>query len=205
LARLGIFGGTFNPPHVGHLICAQEAWSQLELDRVVFMPVSSPPHKELIADPGPSVRVELCRRAVAGDERFEVSTAEVDRGGASFTVDTLRELHARRPEDQLTFIAGGDMARSLPGWRSPEEIVALAEIGVAERDGVGREDIRASLRDLAAGERVRFFDMPRLAVSSSMVRARVADGRPIRYYVPGGVAELIESEGLYRREAVAAR
>jgi nicotinate-nucleotide adenylyltransferase len=204
LARLGVLGGTFNPPHIGHLICAQEAHAQLGLDRVVLIPVSSPPHKELADDPGPEVRVELCRRAVGDDERFEVSTIEVERGGPSFTVDTLRELHERRPEDQLTFIAGGDMARSLPSWREPEEVVALAELGVAAREGVGREDIRVSLRGLAGPERVTFFDMPRVDVSSSMIRARVAEGRPIRYLVPDAVAALIAEQGLYR-QAVSAR
>jgi nicotinate-nucleotide adenylyltransferase len=204
LARVGIFGGTFNPPHIAHLICAQEAHAQLGLDRVVLVPVSSPPHKELHADPGPGVRVELCRRAVAGDDRFEVSTLEVERGGPSFTVDTLRELHARRPEDHLTFIAGGDMARSLPSWRDPEAIVGLAELAVAEREGIVRDDIRAALLGLAEPERVRFFSMPRVDVSSSLVRRRVADGLPIRYLVPDAVAALIDAEGLYR-EPVAAR
>jgi nicotinate-nucleotide adenylyltransferase len=204
LTRLGIFGGTFNPPHVGHLICAQEAHVQLGLDRVVLMPVSAPPHKELRADPGPEVRLELCRRAVGDDPRFEVSAVEVERGGPSFTVDTLRELHARRPEDQLTFIAGGDMARSLPSWRDPEEVVALAGFAVAEREGVIRDDIRASLRGLMGAERITFFDMPRVDVSSSLVRQRVAEGLPIRYLVPDAVASMIESEGLYR-EPVAAR
>lgn len=204
MARIGIFGGTFNPPHIGHLICAQEAHAQVGLDRVVLMPVSAPPHKELIGDPGPSVRVELCRNAVGDDPRFEVSTLEVERGGPSFTVDTLTELHARHPEDHLTFIAGGDMARSLRSWREPERVVELAGLAVAERVGVARDDIRASLRGLAEGERVTFFDMPRVDVSSSMVRVRVAEGRPIRYLVPDGVAALIEEQGLYR-EAVPAR
>jgi nicotinate-nucleotide adenylyltransferase len=204
LSRVGVFGGTFNPPHIAHLICAQEAHAQLGLDRVLLVPVSSPPHKELHADPGPELRVELCRRAVGDDERFEVSTVEVERGGPSFTVDTLRELHARAPEDQLTFIAGGDMARSLPSWREPEEIVGLAELAVAEREGVLRDDIRASLRGLVAPERVSFFAMPRVDVSSSMIRGRVAEGLPIRYLVPDEVAALIESEKLYR-EPVAAR
>ena len=198
MARLGILGGTFNPPHVGHLVCAQEAHARLELDTVVWMPVSAPPHKEVDADPGPDVRAELCRRAVAGDERFEVSTLEIERGGPSFTVDTLQELHERRPEDQLTFIAGGDMARSLPSWRDPERVLALAEVAVAERQGAGRDAILTSLRALAGADRVRFFDMPRIDVSSSMLRGRVAEGRSIRYLVPDAVAELIAEKGLYR-------
>src|SRR6188472_4026713 len=101
MARLGILGGTFNPPHLGHLVMAQEAVDQLELDRVVLVPVSSPPHKEAHDDIGPGARVELCRFAVAGDDRLAVSTLEVDSGGASYTVDTLRELNDVEPEHEL--------------------------------------------------------------------------------------------------------
>jgi nicotinate-nucleotide adenylyltransferase len=131
-----------------------------------------------------------------------VSTLEVDRGGASYTVDTLRELHELEPEHDLTFIVGGDMALSLPTWREPEAILELAELGVAEREGVRRADIAERLSGLGA-DRVRFFDMPRLDISSSLIRRLVAAGRPIRYLVPDAVAEYIGETGLYR--AVAAR
>ncbi|MGN6190354.1 MAG: nicotinate-nucleotide adenylyltransferase [Conexibacter sp.] len=198
--RLGVLGGTFNPPHVGHLVCAQEASDQLGLDRVVLMPASRPPHKEVAADPGAEARCELCRLAVAGDERFEVSRLELDREGRSYTVDTLKALHDLHPQDDLTFIVGGDMARSLPTWREPEAVLELATLAVAERAGAEREEIRGELRALrgATPERVRFFDMPRVDVSSSMVRERVATGRPIRYLVPDAVAEAIAQNGWYR-------
>ena len=201
MERIGILGGTFNPPHTGHLIMAQEAFDQLELDRVVFMPVSIPPHKEAGDDPGPQARVELCRLAVAGDERFAVSTVEVERGGPSYTVDTLRELHARAPEQELTFIVGGDMAHSLPAWREPEAVLALARLAVAERDGVLREDIARRVASLAPPERVVFFDMPRIDLSSSAIRRRAAAGRPVRYLVPDAVAEAIAERDLYRPAA----
>jgi nicotinate-nucleotide adenylyltransferase len=125
VTSVGILGGTFNPPHLGHLIMAQEALVQLELQRVVLMPVSVPPHKELLAadEPGAQARLALCRLAVAGDERFEVSDLEVARGGPSFTVDTLRELHEHDSEHELTFIVGGDMAHRLPSWREPEAVL----------------------------------------------------------------------------------
>ena len=194
----GILGGTFNPPHVGHLVMGQEAMDQLGLDRVVFMPVSRPPHKEAPEDPGAAVRLELCRLAVAGDERFAVSTVEIDRGGASFTVDTLRALHDLAPEHALTFIVGGDMAHSLPSWREPEEVLRLARLAVAERSGVRREDLARLLEPLHAGDRVVFFDMPRIDVSSSAIRRRVAEGRPIRYLVPPAVEAAIEERHLYR-------
>jgi nicotinate-nucleotide adenylyltransferase len=198
--RLGILGGTFNPPHLGHLVCAQEAHAQLGLDRVVLMPAGVPPHKDVAADPGAQARFDLCELAIAGDERFAVSRLELDRPGRSYTVDTLKALRDESPQDDLTFIVGGDMARSLPSWREPEAVLALATVAVAERSGVAREDVLGELRPLraAAEGRVRFFDMPRLDVSSSQVRERVATGQPIRYLVPDVVAAAIAEHGWYR-------
>ena len=199
MARVGLLGGTFNPPHLGHLVCAQEAHAALGLDRVLLVPVHAPPHKEADGDPGAEARVELCELAVAGDERLAVSRAEADVPGASFTVDTLRRLHAHRPQDELTFIVGGDMAHSLPEWREPEAILDLAELAVAEREDVRRDAIAERLAGLrGAHERIRFFDMPRLDISSSLIRSRVAAGRPIRYLVPDAVASAIERTGIYR-------
>ena len=197
--RVGLLGGTFNPPHVGHLVCAQDAWAQLDLDRVLLLPVHTPPHKEVDGDPGVAQRVALCEAAVAGDPRLGVSRAEADVPGRSYTVDTLSRLHDACPEDQLTFIVGGDMASTLPEWREPEAILALATLGVAARQGVGREQVLEHLaRELpGSADRIRFFDMPRIDVSSSLVRRRVAAGRPVRYLVPDAVADHIEREGLY--------
>jgi nicotinate-nucleotide adenylyltransferase len=197
VARIGLLGGTFNPPHIGHLVCAQQAIAELELDRVLLVPVHEPPHKGVEADPGVEHRVELCVRAVTGDERLAVSRVDADVPGPSFTVDTLRRLHDRLPGDQLTFIVGGDMALSLPTWREPGAILALAELGVAEREGVRRADIAERLSGLPV-ERVRFFDMPRLDVSSSLIRRLVAAGKPIRYLVPDAVEDYIATAGLYR-------
>ena len=198
--RLGLLGGTFNPPHIGHLVCAQEALVQLALDRVLLLPVFSPPHKEAHEDPGVEARVALCEAAVAGDERLGVSRAEVDVPGRSYTVDTLNRLHDAQPGDQLTFIVGGDMAASLPSWREPRAILELCTIGAAARDGVGREEVLDRLdRELpGASDRIRFFDMPRIDVSSTLIRRRVAAGEPVRYLVPDAVAAAIEREGLYR-------
>jgi len=198
--RLGLLGGTFNPPHIGHLVCAQEAHAQLGLDRVLLVPVHTPPHKETDGDPGVEVRVALCEAAVAGDERLGVSRAEADVPGRSYTVDTLNRLHDARPDDQLTFIVGGDMAASLPQWREPQAILELCTIGAAARDGVGRDEVLERLdRELpGASDRIRFFDMPRIDISSTLIRRRVAAGEPVRYLVPDAVAASIEREGLYR-------
>jgi nicotinate-nucleotide adenylyltransferase len=198
LSSVGILGGTFNPPHIGHLVMAQEAREQLGLDRVVLMPVAVPPHKEADGDPGAEVRLALARLAAAGEEGVEVSTAEIDRGGASFTVDTLGELHERYPEQELTFIVGADMAHSLPAWREPERILELARLAVAEREGIAREDIAERLAPLHDGSRVTFFDMPRIDVSSSDIRRRVAEGRSVRHLVPDAVAQAIADRDLYR-------
>jgi nicotinate-nucleotide adenylyltransferase len=197
--RLGLLGGTFNPPHLAHLVCAQEALDRLALDRVVLVPVNTPPHKEAHADPGVDVRVALCELAVQGDGRLDVSRIEADVPGRSYTVDTLRGLHARRPEDELTFIVGGDVAHSLPAWREPEAILELAEFGVAEREELRRDAIAEAVAGVpGARERVRFFEMPRIDISSSLIRRRVEQGRPIRYLVPDAVAGFMEREGLYR-------
>jgi nicotinate-nucleotide adenylyltransferase len=199
--RVGLLGGTFNPPHIGHLVCAVQALAQLELDRVLLVPVHEPPHKGVEADPGVEHRVELCRRAVAGEESLDVSLVDAEVPGPSWTVDTLRRLHERCPGDELTFLVGGDMALSLPTWREPEAILQLAELGVAEREGVRRADIIERLSGLPL-TRVRFFDMPRLDISSSLIRRYVAAGRPIRHLVPEGVAEYISEVALYQVGAV---
>ncbi len=201
--RVGILGGSFNPPHVGHLVMAQEAHAQLGLDRVVLMPVFVAPHKLLDDDPGPEERFELCRLATAKDERLEVSRLELDRGGPSFTVDTLREIHASTPGDELTFIVGGDMAHAFGAWREPEAVLELATLAVAEREGIVRRDIADRVSGLAGAERLAFFDMPRIDVSSSLIRRRVREGRPIRYLVPDDVARVIGARGYYRSKVSA--
>jgi nicotinate-nucleotide adenylyltransferase len=167
---------------------------------VLLIPVAVPPHKEADDDPGPQARYELCRAAVAGDERMAVSRIEIERGGPSYTVDTLRAIHATSPGDELTFIVGGDMAASLPSWREPEVLLDLATLGVAERVGNARAQISAALDGLGAAERIRFFSMPRIDLSSTDIRARVRAGRSVRYLVPDDVARLIDARGLYRTE-----
>jgi len=199
VARIGILGGSFNPPHLGHLVCASEAAAQLDLDRVLLTPVAAPPHKRAEHDPGPEQRLALCRLAVDGDERLGICDLEVRRGGPSYTVDTLRELHERSPEDHLTFIVGGDIALGLPAWREPEAVLGLARLAVAERSGAGRGDVVQRLAEaFPEAPAPLFFDMPRMDISSSQIRRRVAQGRPIRYLVPDPVAEQIARERLYR-------
>jgi nicotinate-nucleotide adenylyltransferase len=199
VARIGILGGSFNPPHLAHLVCASEAAAQLGLERVLLTPVARPPHKQAARDPGPQERLELCRLAAGDDERLGVCDLEVRRGGPSYTVDTLRELHAQTPEDDLTFIVGGDIALGLPSWREPEAVLGLATLAVAERGDAVHADIAERLRaTFPDAPSPVFFDMPRLDISSSQIRRRVAENRSIRYLVPEPVAEHIARGRLYR-------
>lgn len=162
-----------------------------------FLPVGEAPHREVEQDPGAETRVALCEHAVAGDPRFEVSRVEADRPGASYTVETLRFLRERAPDDELTLILGADQASNLSAWREPEAVLSLAGVAVAAREGLEREAVLRQLGGLSGSEEIIFFGMPRVDVSSSMVRERVASGRPIRYLLPESVANYIESNGLY--------
>ncbi len=199
MGRVGILGGTFNPPHIAHLLCASEARDQLALERVLLVPAGVPPHKPMPDDPGIAHRVTMCRLAAASHAAWlGVSELETRRSGPSYTVDTLRELHASDPGDELTFIVGGDMAWSLPSWREPQAILELARVAVAERVGARREEIREQLAALPdAEQRVEYIEVPRIDISSAALRRRVNGGHPITYLVPDAVSDYIEREGLY--------
>ncbi len=194
---IGILGGTFNPPHRGHLALARHAQAELGLERVLLMPAHSAPHKGENEDPGPQRRLEMCRLAVGVEEQagLEACGLEIERGGPSYTVDTLRAIHASRPEAELTFIVGADMARTLPAWREPRALVELVRLAIAEREDADRGEVLRALDPL--GARVRFLGMPRIEVSSSQVRARVMAGEQIEDLVTPEVVEYIAEHGLY--------
>jgi nicotinate-nucleotide adenylyltransferase len=195
--RIGILGGTFNPPHLGHLICAQEASRELDLDQVLLIPAGSPPHKPVDAEPGPEHRLQLCRLAIRGDDRFDVSDLEIRRSGPSYMVDTLKELSTQTPTNELFLILGADIAAGLPQWREPEQVLELATVAIAKRRGTTRAAVQRALDQLTGGERASFFQMPRIGISSTMVRRRARAGQPIRYFVPDGVVDYISQHGLY--------
>jgi nicotinate-nucleotide adenylyltransferase len=206
--RVGIFGGAFNPPHIGHLVCAQEALVRLELERVVFVPIGVPPHRELEYDPGAEVRLEMVELALADDERFTTSRIELDREGPSYTSDTLEQLQSESPKDKLFLILGGDQAAALATWHEPEKVLERATVAVFERVSWGRNAIVIKIGRLPGAEQVRYLDMPLIQVSSSAIRRRVREGAPIRYLVPEKVASYIETKELYSgqgsaKEAVA--
>jgi nicotinate-nucleotide adenylyltransferase len=205
--RVGILGGAFNPPHIGHLICAQEALVQLELDTVVFIPVGEAPHRELQDDPGPDARLEMVELAIADDERFTTSRIEIDREGPSYTVDTLEQMLAESPKDELFLILGGDQAAALASWHEPEKVLERATLAVFERMSWGRNAIVIKIGRMPGAERVRYLDMPLIQVSSSAIRRRVREGVPIRYLVLDKVVEYIATHELYggqgsRKEAL---
>jgi len=205
---LGILGGTFNPPHLGHLAIARSALAELALKRVVLMPARSPPHKPLGEDPGGDHRLAMCRLLLRGTEEpsddLSVCALELDRDGPSYTVDTLRAIHASHPEVELTFIVGADIAGSLPGWREPAELLDLADLAVAARSGTDRETVLGAVAPLGGEAAIRFLDAPVIDVSSSIVRERAAAGKPIDQLVGAAVAEYIERHGLYGARARAA-
>jgi nicotinate-nucleotide adenylyltransferase len=204
MARVGILGGTFNPPHLGHLTLAQRAASELELARVHLVPASTPPHKRSEPDPGPDHRVRMCRLLVEGAPELSVCTAEVARGGSSYTVDTLRSIHMAHPDVEMTLIMGADSARTIPGWREPTALFELADVAVGARAGTDTAVVTEALAPLLGGARLEFLRAPMLDISSSLARQRAARGEPVGDLVGAGVARYVSEHGLYRTPELAA-
>jgi nicotinate-nucleotide adenylyltransferase len=180
------------------MLLAQEARWQLGLDEVLLMTTGQAPHKEIEDDPGAEVRLELSRRAADREEGVEASGIEVEREGPSYSFRTLEVLTERDADRELFLLLGADMAAGLAGWERPERVVELARLGVVPRPGVGMGSVRSALERLGAADRAEIVDMPLCGVSSTMIRQRAGDGRPLRHLVPEGVAELIRDRGLYR-------
>ena len=185
--RLGLFGGTFDPPHAGHLIVASDACDALQLDRLVFIPNSVQPLKTGRLAASAADRLEMVRLTCQGDARFDVDAIEVDRGGLSFTVDTLRAYRERHPEAALFLLVGEDAAQTLPSWRETAAILELAELVVLTR-GDGGGSIASSGRRLHTR---------RVDISATEIRDRVRAGRSIRGFVTDDVARYIAQRGLY--------
>jgi nicotinate-nucleotide adenylyltransferase len=193
-------GGTFDPPHLGHLILAEEARWGLGLDRVLLMPAAQPWRKADRAVTDAAHRLAMVRAAAAEDPYFAVSTIEIERGGPTYTVETLAALRTElSPADELVFILGEDALLDLPHWRDPAGILRLALLGVASRGGALSADL-AALEGVLPGitERVSAVTMPRIEISSTEIRRRVAAGGSVRFYLPPAVAGYIAAHGLYR-------
>lgn len=206
--RIGVYGGSFDPVHVGHLIAAECCREQVRLDRVLFVPAAVPPHKQdrrLAAD---AHRVAMLTLAIGGHDAFAVSAVELDRGGVSYTIDTLTGLAAAHPHDTLVLLLGPDSLAQLPTWREPRAILDGWEVVAVEREGL--DDVAAIVRRPAFGDLLppdragRLVDgrvrMPAIGVRASDLRAAVEAGRSIRFRTPRAVEAYIAAHGLYRRE-----
>lgn len=215
---LGVLGGTFDPIHVAHLALAQEAAESLGLERILFVPAGSPPHKPGVAITSGADRLAMVQLAISSNDRFEVSRLELDRDGPSYTVDTLEALAASRRGDlsgaarasgpiasgptaagEMTLILSADAFLGLVGWHEPRRVLGLARLAVAPRDGypeAGPDFLAMHFPDFA--NRAVFLDGPRIRLSASVLRDRAAAGRSLRYLVPDAVAAYIGDHGLYR-------
>ncbi len=204
--RLGIYGGSFDPVHLGHLLVAESCREQARLDRVLFVPAATPPHKQGRRLAAAADRKAMLALATGGQPAFEVLSAELDRGGVSWTVDTLEALASAHPTDSLHLILGPDALAGLPTWRAPGRILELATPLAVEREGI--DDIGAvvagqPLLDLLGAELARQIAVdrivcPAVGIRSTQLRAAVAAGRSIRYRTPAAVERYIATHGLYR-------
>lgn len=200
MIRIGILGGTFDPPHIGHLIVATEVRAALALDRVLFVPAAAPPHKQGQDVAAQDVRLGMLRAALEDEPAFEVSELELERGGASYSVDTLRTLRGAEPDAELFFIIGADQYAEFATWREPEEIASLARLVVIPRGCTGPEDVTPGI-DVPH----EVVQTTRIAVASSEIRRRVREGEAWKHLVPAAVAEIIEGRGLYGAAAASGR
>lgn len=191
--RIGIMGGTFDPIHHGHLVAAEEVRYAFRLDKVVFVPAGRPWQKDERGVTPAELRYEMTKRAVEGEPSFEVSHMEIDRSGPTYTIDTLRGYRACAPEAELFFITGADAISQILSWKDADDALELATFVAVTRPAHDLSDIGPRVR-----ERVEILEIPALAISSTDIRRRVAEGRPVRYLVPDAVARFIDEHGLYR-------
>jgi nicotinate-nucleotide adenylyltransferase len=201
--RVGVFGGTFDPVHTGHLILAEQAREQARLDAIWFVPAPRPPHKDLTALTRFEQRVEMLQLALAGNPAFRVDEVEKDRAGPSYTADTLAELAGRHPGDELYLLLGSDALRDLPAWHEPMHVLERAGLVIYPRPGhpiLSRAELRSRLGLAASAPlRLEVIDVPLIDISSRDLRARAAQGRSLRYFLPRAVECCVLEKGLYRR------
>jgi nicotinate-nucleotide adenylyltransferase len=197
--RIGIFGGTFDPPHLGHLILAMEACDQLKLNRLLWMLTPAPPHKRSHLITPVQVRLEMLKIALTGDRCFEISTLEMQRPAPQYAVDTIHQLRHQFPEAKLIYLMGGDSLRDLPDWHQPQELVELAdELGVMRRpgDSIKLDELERRLPGLT--KKLAFVDAPLLEISSSQIRSRFFHNKAVKYYLTPEVYSFIKSKQLYK-------
>jgi nicotinate-nucleotide adenylyltransferase len=199
--RLGIFGGSFDPVHYGHLLLAECCREQQQLDAVWFLPAATAPHKQDRKPTPAAARIEMLELAIAGHEAFSVCRYEADRGGVNYTVDTLRHFQDAEPQRQLFFLVGADMLHDLPHWRDAAGVCRLASLVVVHRPATGSLQFDCLTGTLSPEQiqtlRRNRVEMPEIGISSTEIRRRVAARQSIRYWTPRAVEMYIESHGLY--------
>jgi nicotinate-nucleotide adenylyltransferase len=197
--RIGIFGGTFDPIHHGHLIIADELRYQLNLESVHFLPAGRPPHKTDQDITSDHHRLTMLQMAIGEDPNFNISMIDIENSGLAYTADSMVEHQKRFTDAEITFLMGQDSFRDLPYWHEPGRLARLVEMGVALRPGVvvDSENILHRVPELTG--RVHFVDVPLIQIASSEIRRRVRENQPITYHVPGDVARYIRDQHLYRR------
>lgn len=196
--RLGIFGGTFDPPHIAHLILAAEALSQLKIDRILWVLTPEPPHKLGQEITPLDIRLRLLKSALGDDPAFELSPVDIDRPPPHYAVDTMHLLAGQYPGAELVYLMGGDSLRDLPTWHEPQQFIRSCKfLGVMHRPGdlARLDEVETKLPGIST--KVRWIVLPLLQVSSTDIRQRIAEGRPYRYFLPAPVYDLIKSNGLY--------
>jgi nicotinate-nucleotide adenylyltransferase len=198
LSRLGVYGGTFDPPHLGHLVLAAEGLDQLKLDRILWVLTPNPPHKTGLEISPLPVRLALLETALTGNPYFEISRVDIDRPPPHYAVDTLRILHRKMPAACLVYLMGADSLVDLPAWHDPQQFVdETDEIGVMCRVGETIDLDALEKRLPGVREKVRFVDAPRLEIASSDIRRRIVEGRTYRYFLPEAVYRQIQAQHLY--------
>lgn len=196
--KLGIYGGTFDPLHIAHLILAADAHFQLQLDRILWVLTPNPPHKGRQVTPVRD-RLDMLDSAIADNPDFEVSRADIDRKGPYYSVDTVKLLRQEYPRAKLVYLMGGDSLHDLPEWHNPQEFVAACdEIGVMRRPGDQVDLVSLEQVLLGVSAKLRFVNAPLLDISGTKIRRRIASAHPFRYYVPASVYLLIQDRDLYR-------
>ena len=198
LKRIGIFGGTFDPPHIGHQILAMEAYDELQLDQLFWVLTPNPPHKMGKRITSVDLRLEMVRAAVKYDKVFELSTVDLDRKGPHYVIDTVNIFREQFPEDFLIFLMGGDSLHDLPDWHNPVAFVGACDgIGVMHRPGEKIDLIKLEEKVPGLSAKVLFIEAPLLEISSNTIRELVALGKPYQYYLPHGVYKIVKHEKLY--------
>ncbi|MCE5209680.1 MAG: nicotinate-nucleotide adenylyltransferase [Chloroflexi bacterium] len=199
MMRIGIFGGTFDPPHLGHLILAMEAHYQLGLDRLLWVPTQSPPHKQGQEITSIDVRLQLVRAAIQGNPDFELSCMEIDRPGPQYAADTVRLLAEENPGAEICYLIGGDSLNDFPDWYDPATIVATCScLGVMRRPGQVHDLKKLEDRLPGITAKLQFVETPMLEIASSTIRDHIHSGIPYRYYVPESVFRIIENNRYYQ-------